>query len=109
MTFDEMTDLVEAEFQKIRDIRATKGTEYAPIEDTLADFKEVAASCGVTPYQVWQVYVEKHQRAIATWVREGDVKSEAIEDRIRDVVVYHLLLLGLIADKEPRDPSVPGH
>lgn len=98
MEFDVMTALIEGEFDKIRAVRETKGREYAGEEDTLADFKEVAAEAGITPLQCWLTYVKKHQRAIDTFIREGSVKSESIESRIMDVVVYHLLLLGLIED-----------
>jgi nucleotide-binding universal stress UspA family protein len=98
MQFDVMTQLIESEFDNIRNVRETKGREYAGEEDTLADFKEVAAEAGITPLQCWLTYVKKHQRAVDTFIREGSVKSEAIEDRIRDIVVYHLLLLGLIED-----------
>lgn len=98
MHHDELTDIQETLFDRVRDIRATKGQEYATIEDTLADFKEVAEDTGTTPYQVWSTYVKKHLRAVDTFIREEGVKSEAIEDRILDVVTYHILLLGLIKD-----------
>lgn len=108
MQFDTMTQLIEAEFDAVRNLRETKGREYAGEADTLADFKEVAEETGTTPLQVWATYVKKHQRAIDTFIREGSVKSEAIDDRIRDVVVYHLLLLGLIEDlREKEEPSMP--
>jgi len=98
MTFDEMTALVEAEFDWVRNVRETKGKEYAGENDTLADFKEAAEQLDVSPLVVWSVYVKKHERAIDSFVREGSAKSEAIEDRVRDVIVYHLLLLGLLRD-----------
>lgn len=101
MHYDEMTKLIESEFDRIRELRETKGKEYASEEDTLADFREVAREAGVNELQVWLTYVKKHQRAIDTFIREGAVKSEAIEGRIRDVIVYHLLLLGLLKDSSP--------
>lgn len=101
MKYEDMESLISAEFTRIRELRSTKGREYAGEEDTLADFKEVAEEAGIAPLQVWATYVKKHQRAIDTYIREGHVKSEAIEDRIRDVIVYHLLLLGLIQDSKP--------
>lgn len=103
MHYDDLSSIIEGEFDRIRGIRESKGREYASDEDTLADFKEVAEETGVTPLQCWSVYVKKHVRAIDTFVREGSLKSEPIEGRIRDVIVYHLLLLGLIVDmKEER-------
>jgi hypothetical protein len=114
MTYEDFLELQEKTFEKVRALRETKGREYAHDADTLADFKEVAEAAGVTPLQCWLVYVEKHQRAIATAVREGGrVKSESLEDRITDVIVYHLLLLGLIQDElhheqtRPADPEYP--
>lgn len=99
MNYERMGEIQEDLFGRIREIRSTKGREYASEEDTLADFKEVAVEAGVTPYQVWATYVKKHERAIDTFIREGAVKSESIEGRILDVIVYHLLLLGLIEDE----------
>lgn len=98
MHADRMAEIQDGMFQKIISIRQTKGREYATDEDTLADFKEVAEEAGITPLQCWATYVKKHERAIDTYIREGAVKSESIEGRILDVIVYHILLLGLIED-----------
>lgn len=100
MTYEEMTELIENEFALIRELRETKGREYAGLEDTLADFKEVAVESGTSPLQVWLTYVKKHERARDTFIREGQVKSESIRSRIRDIAVYHLLLIGLVEDLE---------
>lgn len=106
MKFSRMTEIQEALFQRIRDVRASKGMEYATEEDTLADFKEVAAELGVGPLTVWGVYVKKHLRAIDSFIREGQVRSESIEDRIMDVVTYHILLLGLVEDLQGTDVDI---
>jgi hypothetical protein len=106
MKFERMQEIEEDLFEQIRSIRRTKGREYATDEDTLADFKEVAAEAGISPLQCWATYVKKHERAIDTFIREGEVKSEAIEGRILDVIVYHLLLLGLVEDLGGK-PSLP--
>lgn len=107
MKFERMQEIEEDLFEKIRDIRRTKGREYATDEDTLADFKEVAEEVGITPLQCWATYVKKHLRAVDSFVREESVKSESIEGRILDVIVYHLLLLGLIEDLQ-RNPGPLG-
>jgi hypothetical protein len=103
MRFEEQTSIDETVFAKVRQIRETKGKEYATVEDTLADFKEVAEETGVSPLQVWNVYVKKHERAIDTFIREGSWKSESVYGRIIDVIVYHLLLLGLLQDLSSAD------
>lgn len=106
MDHNAMENIIDRTFAQVKGLRETKGKEYATEEDTLADFKEVAEEAGITPYQVWATYVKKHERAIDTFIREGGVKSESIESRIVDVVVYHLLLLGLIQDLEEEENFV---
>lgn len=101
MNYQRMEEIIEKVYGDIKKLRETKGREYAQDEDTLADFKEVAVEAGITPLQCWATYVKKHQRAIDTFVREGGVKSESIESRVIDVIVYHFLLLGLIEDLDP--------
>jgi hypothetical protein len=96
-----MDEIQEALFDRIREIRQSKGREYATEEDTLSDFKDVAAEAGTTPLQVWLTYVKKHERAVDTYIREGSTKSESIQDRVLDIVVYHILMLGLIEDLDP--------
>lgn len=108
MKYEEQTAIDEKVFERVRKLRETKGKEYATEEDTLADFKEVAAETGTTPLQVWAVYVKKHQRAVDTFIREGATKSETIQSRIIDIIVYHLLLLGLIKDLSEEPTTFPG-
>lgn len=98
MNYARMQEIETVVAGKVARIRKTKGKEYATDEDTLADFFEVAAEAGITPLQCWLTYVQKHQRAISTFVREGSTKSESIEERIIDVIVYHILLLGILED-----------
>lgn len=110
MNYARMKEIETIVASKVARIRETKGKEYATDEDTLADFFEVAAEAGITPLQCWLTYVQKHQRAISTFVREGSTKSEAIEDRVTDVIVYHVLLIGLLEDlgivKKEANPKI---
>ena len=93
-----MQDIIEASFDQIRELRATKGKDYSTDADTLANFKEQAAALGLTPEQVWGVFAGKHWAAIMTYCRKGDVASEPIEGRIDDAILYLLLLKGLAAE-----------
>lgn len=92
--------LLDREFAVIRALNQTKGHDYAGDEDALLNFKSAAERLGLTPEQVWGVYGDKHWSAIMTFCKEGDVKSEPIEGRIRDVILYGFLLLGLIEEKK---------
>lgn len=92
--------MMDRHYAEITEINRTKGHDYAGDDDALANFKEQAAELGLTPEQVWGVFAGKHVKAVHTFIREGDVKSEPIEGRIHDVILYHFLLLGLIEEKK---------
>ena len=82
------------------------------IDDALSNFKDAAYRLGLTPEQVWSVYADKHWQAIMTFCGKGQVESEPIEGRLRDVILYSFLLLGLIEEEktllEPSDLPSPG-
>jgi hypothetical protein len=96
----EFQELRDEAFQRIRDLNDTKGSDYAGDEDALSNFKRHAERLGLTPELVWAVYAGKHWDAIETYCRTGEVKSEAIEGRVYDLVLYSLLLLGLVRERE---------
>lgn len=100
MRHEELERLMREEFDRMIEIRNTKGHDYAGDEDALENFKDAAHRMAMTPLQIWWVYADKHWDAVTTYCREGQVKSEAIEGRIRDVVVYCFLLLGILWELE---------
>lgn len=86
----------------------SKGKDYSSEYDRLSNFKNQAANLGLTEYQVWAVYANKHWDAINAFVRnDGQLESEPIESRIQDIIVYSILLLGLIQDRKDQfDPEI---
>lgn len=96
-TFDKLFDSVVAELRTLRD---SKGKEYANNDqDRLANFKEIAKELGVSPLAVISIYTKKHSRAIDSYCKRGQVFSnENIQSRIKDRIMYDLLLLGLVED-----------
>lgn len=92
--------LMDDHYAKITEINRTKGHDYAGDDDALANFKQAAEKLGLTPEQIWGVYADKHWSAVMTFIKEGDVKSEPIEGRLHDVILYSFLLLGLIEEKK---------
>ncbi len=101
MTTNDLDALFDEHFQKITELSRSKGADYASEYDRLSNFKDQAAKLGLTPYQVWAVYANKHWDAINAFVRNnGQLESEPIESRVHDIIVYSFLLLGLIQDKQ---------
>jgi hypothetical protein len=101
MTYQEFDVLLETHHEAILGLCGTKGADYSNGEDRLSNFKLQAKSLGLTPYQVWGVYANKHWDAVNTFIRNnGQVESEPIESRIHDIILYSYLLLGLIKDQD---------
>jgi len=102
MTRDEFTALLRGEMEALLELNNTKGREYAGDADALANFKGEAAELGLTAEQVWHVFANKHWRAISAYCRTGEVLSEDIDGRIRDLALYGFLLLGLARERQLR-------
>ena len=106
MTRDEFVKLMTREFDGIVTLNKTKGHEYAGDDDALSNFKQSGQAIGITPEQAWAVFAGKHFSAIQSYCREGQVHSEPIEGRVRDLILYGYLLLGLIAEKQAVNRSI---
>lgn len=104
MNRTQFQQLMQAHYEVIVGINNTKGHDYAGEEDALAnltkDRERVAKIARNNPDLLkWYVFFEKHLSAVMTFLEEGDVKSEPIEGRIHDLILYEFLLLGLIKEK----------
>lgn len=94
----DFTDLLDRTFAEVRDINSSKGNEYASEDEALANFYNRAEEYGVDPKVVCGIFLGKHVDAVKAFIRTGDVRSEPIEGRIHDVILYSVLLLGLVED-----------
>lgn len=107
MRRDKFVRLMEETFADALNLNKRKGKDYAGDEDALSNFKEAAQQLGTTPEKVWAVYAHKHWSAIMAYCSEGKLESEPIEMRIKDVIVYAVLLLGLVEDKFEGEEEIP--
>lgn len=105
----EFYTLTDELYKLCLEIMKSKGEAYSGQEDKLGNFKRVAKSLAMTPYQVWYVYFAKHLDSLASWIRQEYKDSEPIEGRIKDLINYLFLLHALIIEKttlpEPPDSS----
>jgi hypothetical protein len=111
MTFEEFDAITETLLAQIRQMRDTKGREYAGPRDRFDNFNRLSTRMGIRRQQVWQVYFTKHIDAIESFIREERTySSEGIEGRIVDAMVYLLLLAGMIREDSPTpaSPHTPG-
>lgn len=102
MTFEERQLIARDLFDKSLGIIMTKGREYAGEHDSLDNFKRNAERLGLTKYQIWGVYFNKHidsvNSAIARNPKQPIGITEQLEDRILDIVTYASILLALLKE-----------
>lgn len=99
MTSAQLEKILKENQAAVDELMRAKGADYASKEDRLSNFKLQAARLGLTPYQVWGVYANKHWDAIMSFIRNGgQVESEPIDSRIHDAIAYLHLFAALIVD-----------
>ena len=86
-------------------ILKNKNVDYSVDSDALAGFKFAARDAGITNYQAWLIFARKHWGAIATFCRNGgQLESEPIEERLKDMINYCTLLKCLIEEQKEIKP-----
>jgi hypothetical protein len=108
MDSSEFGNMMTDEFHRVLALQMAKGRDYAREDDALANFKTQAAALDLTPEQVWAVFAGKHWAAIMAYAREGDVKSEPIEGRIHDLILYGFLLLAMVREAGAEASQIEG-
>jgi hypothetical protein len=98
-------EIFETTFASNLKLMEVKNGEYSGNVDALGNFHRGSQLAGVTPLQCALTYASKHFDAIATYVRDqatGAVRprSEKIEGRLDDLIVYAVLMKALIAEAD---------
>jgi hypothetical protein len=94
---------------------------------SLSNFRKNAAEIGVEMETIWRIYARKHFDAVMLYLRDLQVgvtraRSEPIEGRIDDLMVYLILLRAMLRERqdgerqraeeavpgEPSDGGLPG-
>lgn len=99
--------LVDARLEECKEILGVKGAAYAGSKDVLRNFKSNAERLGITPYQVWAIYANKHFdtiiNAISTTPSYPVDASESMQGRIKDSINYLLLLDALLSETAKKE------
>lgn len=94
--------LVAETVDQLVQLGISKGGEYASGSNRLENFVHNAIELGLEPEHVWAVYAAKHWDALRTYVTDiakgyDRVRSEPIEGRADDLMVYLMLFKALVA------------
>lgn len=102
MTVEERLNIASELNNRGREILEAKGHSYAGNGDSLANFKRNAERLGLSKYQIWGVYFNKHIDSINTAIQDNPTKpndkTEGIEGRVIDAKNYLDILICLLRE-----------
>ena len=106
MNLIEFTQVVDNARARQDKILKDKGNDYTRHEeDRLSNFKRSAAAIGLTPLQVWAIFINKHMDAIMAYVKTGKTESENIQSRFDDVQNYMYLGEALVQEQQSKEAA----
>lgn len=72
-------------------------------EDVFGNFRRAGDRLHLDPKKVILVYMDKHSDGIASYVEGHRSQRENVRGRIKDMIVYNILLWALIDEEEEKD------
>ena len=90
-----MSDVLMPLFTRMTKVMESKGLAYSGEANAFANFQKNADRLGLTKYQVWAVYFEKHHDALCSWLQGKHTDYEPIHGRILDMMNYLAILDGM--------------
>ena len=97
--FDKFFDHMVNEIKETRDAGQK---EYAKAGDVFDDFVQTAELTGTTPGMVLYTFLSKHMRGIGSFIRGHESQREHITGRIKDSIVYLMLLWAMVEEEESK-------
>lgn len=92
---DEFIQILDRELERVKELFKTKNKSYGSNDEVFHNFKETARRVYGDMFHeaMWTViltYMDKHMVALAKGIQE-----EEFVERLRDIIVYSLLAIGL--------------
>jgi hypothetical protein len=106
-SWEQWNKLLDRVMVQVAALQHVKGQEYSGDVDRLRNFRRAADELGLRQEVIWRVYAGKHWDAITTYVADLVVdrareRSEPIEGRVLDLIVYLLLFLAMCEERNAR-------
>jgi hypothetical protein len=100
MNIETRNELFVGLLKECSDILNSKGLDYAGDEDANRNFKAVGQALGLTPFQTWAVYFNKHVDAVNNAIKSNPEnpkrRAESVEESLKDIINYAGILYTLI-------------
>lgn len=97
----DIKDLMEKIYQDLQATREAGQKEYAHGEDNaFGNFDRLAQQLKMDREKILWVYVQKHIDGVVSYLNGHRSQREDVRGRIKDIIVYLILLWGMVDDNE---------
>jgi hypothetical protein len=100
-TKEDVQRLMAEIFVECQKTREKAHSEYAHTEDALANFKRTGNELSMPPEKVWYIFAKKHWDGVLAWIRGYRSQREDVRGRIKDLIVYLVLLWAMVDELAP--------
>ena len=100
-TREEVSQHFATMFEEIMVTREAGQKEYAHDDNkAFANFEKLSEELGIPREKVLWIYAMKHKDGIVSYLKGHKSQRESVHGRIKDLIVYLMLLDGMITDNE---------
>lgn len=93
-------------FERCKRVLIDKGRDYSPNNDAFESFK----IDGIEKEMVLWVFLNKHLKAIQSYIKRGATESEPVEMRILDAINYLAILFAMLMEQHENPKAhTPSH
>lgn len=105
MNIAERNEELNEFFAECTTILEKKGRDYNPDDVAFSEVREIAADVGIKPEQVLMVFANKHWQAVKAHAKSGQLASEPIRERLKDMANYMALYAVMIEEGANAKPQ----
>lgn len=103
----DVANLMQQIFKELDETREAGQKEYAhDSENAFANFERLNADLGISREMALWVYVRKHLDGIVSYIKGHKSQRENVRGRIKDVIVYLILLWAMVDDNDETEKLV---
>lgn len=93
--------LMESVFEQLRATREAGQKEYAHSEENaLRNFEDTGKELDIPRERVLWIFLKKHLDGVLAYIKGHQSQREDVRGRIKDIIVYLILLWAMIDDRE---------
>src|SRR3954465_11238005 len=95
----DVAKLMDEVFAQCQTTRDAGQKEYAHDEaNALRNFEQTGAELQIPREKVWYIFAKKHWDGVLAWINGHRSQREDVRGRIKDMIVYLVLLWAMVDD-----------